>query len=177
MAQPTKSPGIMASVISGIGGMIRGGLGSAVLGGLLTAVAASAVVLITNDAASLSGIVSSAFPALATQAPTLGAAAAIGYTSLAGAITLGAIGTALGGIAGVVESRQAPLPSSEAEKMAFAQGVAVGHALEEQQQQLQQQPQSSKFRQMVGKTEKLESYREMVEQQAAEAIKNPGKFH
>jgi hypothetical protein len=172
-----KRAGIGASVVSGIGGMISGGLGMALVGGALAAaVAGVAALIIPGGLELVQSTVKAAFPTLAAKA-TAGAAGAIGYAAAAGAIALGAIGTALGGIAGVIKSREIGRPSIEdIAKTAFAQGVAVGHAIEAQEQALAQE--STKFREMVGKPQpQQESFRERVEVQAAQAIGIPGKLH
>lgn len=171
-----KRAGIGASVVSGIGGMISGGLGMALVGGALAAAVAGVAALVPGGLELVQSTVKAAFPTLATEA-TAGAAGAIGYAAAAGAIALGAIGTALGGIAGVIKSREIGRPSIEdIAKTAFAQGVAVGHAIEAQEQALAQE--STKFREMVGKPQpQQESFRERVEVQAAQAIGIPGKLH
>lgn len=163
-----KRASIGSSVVSGIGGMISGGLGMALAGGTLAAMAAGVTMVIPGGAEALQSILQTTFPSLAADA-TAGVTGAIGYAAAAGAIALGTVGTALGGVAGVIKSREIGRPRiEEIAQTAFAQGVAVGHAIEVQEQQMAQE--STRFRDMVGKGQKPESFREMVEVQAAQAV-------
>ena len=163
-----KRASIGSSVVSGLGGMVSGGLGMALLGGTLAAMAAGVAALIPGGLETIQPVLQSAFPSLAAEA-TAGTVGAIGYAAAAGAIALGAVGTALGGVAGVIKSREIGRPRIEdIAKSAFAQGVAVGHALEVQEQLMAQE--STKFRDMVGKPQQPESFRERVEVQALEAV-------
>lgn len=173
-----KRASLGSSIVSGLGGMISGGLGMALVGGALAAIAAGVTVMIPSSGLEFARTaVLSVFPTVATTASELAVPAVIGYAAAAGAIALGAIGTALGGVAGVIKSREIGRPRIEdIAQTAFAQGVAVGHALEVQEQLMAQE--NTKFRDMVGKSQpQPENFRERVEVQAAQAVSTTGKLH
>lgn len=172
-----KRASLGSSIVSGLGGMISGGLGMALVGGALAAAVAGIATIPSGGLELVQSTVQAIFPTAAASIAEVGVAGAIGYAAAAGAIALGAIGTALGGVAGVIKSREIGRPRIEdIAQTAFAQGVAVGHALEVHEQMLAQE--NTKFRDMVGKSQlQPENFRERVEVQAAQAVSTTGKLH
>ena len=115
-----------------------GGFGSSeLLGKVAEFIGAKGIGTTTSQLVEIAGkgaeIVTNTTFAAPTLGAFLGAAATLG--SGIGAATLGLIGAAAGTITGVVKSREVPQPGMEnvanIAKVSFAQGVAVGHSIEQ----------------------------------------------
>lgn len=125
--QLPQKASFFSSVMGGIGGYFKGMLAGGVVGA-----AGGALV----------GAVIAGFTLLTGGVGTLGVAAAVvGAQALSGALiggsALASIGAIAGAITGVVKTREANQPTAQdvvnVAKISFAQGVAVGHHLEQAQ--------------------------------------------
>lgn len=177
------------SIASGLRGMVSGGLGMAIVGGAGAAILAGIAAMIPGGGElTLLGKALSAIP----QLSGVGTLASIGAVAAAGAAALGAVGTALGGMAGIIKSREIGRTRiEEIAKLSFAQGVAVGHALEEQAQMIREE-QTTKFADKVPQKKAAEtsfvkavgkegteekSAQTRVEEQATAAIESARVLH
>ena len=155
-----KPKSFVGSVISGITGFVKGGFSGGVIGAiagaalLATAVAVAYYTANTDfmvDVAKSLGFKAAQSGLIASNATTevtgvltnlgvpitlggfVGAAASLGAGL--GALVVGLVGAAAGTITGVVKSREVPQPGMEnvanIAKVSFAQGVAVGHSIEQ----------------------------------------------
>jgi hypothetical protein len=139
MATQDAKPGFLSSMMSGIKGWVKGAIAGGVIGLIAGAVIGGVVALINPVAGA------EVFALTTAETASLGAATitVIG-TALAGASALGSLGGLAGAMTEVVRSREAAQPSAQdivgVAKMSFAQGVAVGHNIAQQQQQEQAGP-------------------------------------
>jgi hypothetical protein len=127
MAEDNAKPSFLRSVMSGIGGYIKGALTGVTVGGLTGAGIGALVGIATGG---------------------VGAAAALG--AALGASLLGTIGATAGTMTAIVRNREAAQPSADdvvkVAKISFAQGVAVGHNLEQAAGQQAEMAETSKWR-------------------------------
>lgn len=120
MADINEKPSFLSSVVSGAKGWVKGLLAGGVVG------------VVTGG---LVGVV----VGVATGGFGIAALGAAGVGAYVGGSILGSIGSLAGTVTEVVRSREAGQPSANdilnVAKVSYAQGIATGHALSQQQQQ------------------------------------------
>lgn len=127
MAEINAKPGFFRSVMSGINGWVNGLLAGGLVGAVTGAAVGAVFALITGsvDGGLNAGAVASEALVTAGWAATL----------------MGGIGSLAGTVTGVVRSREVAQPSANdvlnVAKISYAQGIAQGHALAQQQETAQ----------------------------------------
>ena len=145
-----KKPSFFASMISGVNGWVKGLIAGGLIGAVMGAAIGAVVALVTG---SFEGGI---------KAAEIGAAAL--NTAGMSAAFMGSIGSLAGTVTEVVRSREAAMPSGNdivnVAKISYAQGIATGHAISQQQEAVEQT-----------------KWRDKVSQERAGAVQQPPQVH